>query len=165
MNEFRGSFILYCKTGCFERQKPGCSLHRIARAFCCFLSSFACPKEERKKSTPASPDPAGFPYFATGAAGQMGENSHWHAAEHRRGCRKGDLHCLSAASLQSPGSIEEHRVSRLRRDKRHRVPFLWFVSLGKQRNEQNDFMLHTSAFSDKSYKKRLPKRQPFTEIN
>jgi len=30
-----------------------------------------------------------------GAAGQMGEkNSHWHAAEHRRGCRKEDLHCL-----------------------------------------------------------------------
>jgi hypothetical protein len=22
------------------------------------------------------------------------KNSHWHAAEHRRGCRKGDLHCL-----------------------------------------------------------------------
>ena len=41
------------------------------------------------------------------------KNSHWHAAEHRRGCRKRDLHCLSAASLQSPGSIEEHRVSRL----------------------------------------------------
>ena len=38
--------------------------------------------------------------------------------------------------MQSPGSIEEHRVSRLRRDKGHRVPFLWFVSLGKQRNEQ-----------------------------
>jgi len=46
-----------------------------------------------------------------------GRNSHWHAAEHRRGCRKGDLHCLSAANLQSPGSIEERRVSRLRRDK------------------------------------------------
>jgi hypothetical protein len=41
-------------------------------------------------------------------------------------------------SLQSPGSIEEHRVSRLRRDKGHRGPFLWFVSLGKQRNEQKD---------------------------
>ena len=37
-----------------------------------------------------------------------GKNSHWHAAEHRRGCRKGDLHCLSVASLQSPGSIEEY---------------------------------------------------------
>ena len=32
-------------------------------------------------------------------------NSHWHAAEHRRGCRK---RVLSAASLQSPGSIEEY---------------------------------------------------------
>jgi len=49
-----------------------------------------------------------FPPRLRGAAGQMGENSHWHAAEHRRGCRKGDLHCLSAASLQSPGSIEEY---------------------------------------------------------
>ena len=50
--------------------------------------------------------------------------SHWHAAEHRRNCRKGRLHCLSAASLQRPGSFEEHRASRHRRDKRHRVPFL-----------------------------------------
>ena len=70
---------------------------------------------------------------------------HWHAAEHRRGCRKGDLHCLSEASLQSPGSIEEHRASRQRLAKGHRVPFLWFVSLGKQRNEQeNDW------YSDKN---------------
>jgi hypothetical protein len=44
-------------------------------------------------------------------------------------------------SLQSPGSIEEHRASRLRRDKGHRVPFLWFVSLGKQRNEQKHIPL------------------------
>jgi hypothetical protein len=43
--------------------------------------------------------------------------SHCHAAEHRRGCRKRSLHCLSAASLQTLGSIEEHRASRLRRDK------------------------------------------------
>jgi hypothetical protein len=47
----------------------------------------------------------------------MQSKSHWHAAEHRRGCRKRALHCLSAASLQSPGSIEEHRESRPRRDK------------------------------------------------
>jgi hypothetical protein len=32
------------------------------------------------------------------------------------------------------------RESRLRRDKGHRGPFLWFVSLGKQRNERTDFM-------------------------
>jgi len=67
--------------------------------------------------------------------------SHWHAAEHRRNCRKGRLHCLSAASLQRPGSFEEHRASLHRRGKRHRVPFLWFVSLGKQRNE------HTNSIS------------------
>ncbi|MHB1015651.1 MAG: hypothetical protein ACYC2W_10290, partial [Desulfurivibrionaceae bacterium] len=30
--------------------------------------------------------------------------------------------------------------SRQRRDKGHRVPFLWFVSLGKQRNERTDFL-------------------------
>jgi hypothetical protein len=47
---------------------------------------------------------------------------------------------LSAASLQHPGSFEERRDSRQRRDKRHRGPFLWFVSLGKQRNEQTDIM-------------------------
>jgi len=73
--------------------------------------------------------------------------SHWHAAEHRRGCRKRALHCLSAASLQSPGSIEEYPMrginsgySRPRRDKGHRGPFLWFVSLGKQRNEHPKFL-------------------------
>jgi hypothetical protein len=43
--------------------------------------------------------------------------SHRYAAEHRKNCRKGRLHCLSAASLQHPGSFEERRVSRLRRDK------------------------------------------------
>ena len=39
-------------------------------------------------------------------------------------------------SLQSPGSIEEHRASRQRRDKEHRGPFLsplrcWFVFFGQ----------------------------------
>jgi hypothetical protein len=126
------------------------------------LSSFACPKEETRKRHPSQSWPCGLPLlldeggtrknsgFALRQFPRLfpppparrgrtnGENSHWHAAEHRRGCRKGDLHCLSAASLQSPGSIEEHRESRPRRDKRHRVPFLWFVSLGKQRNEQTD---------------------------
>ena len=42
---------------------------------------------------------------------------HWYAAEHRKNCRKGRLHCLSAASLQRPGSFEERKESRLRRDK------------------------------------------------
>jgi len=34
--------------------------------------------------------------------------SHRYAAEHRKNCRKGRLHCLSAASLQRPGSFEEY---------------------------------------------------------
>jgi len=93
----------------------------------------------RPQTVPASfPPPSARRGRTNGEWG--GENSHWHAAEHRRGCRKGDLHCLSAASLQSPGSIEEHRASRLRRDKGHRGPFLWFVSLGKQRNEHVNFL-------------------------
>jgi hypothetical protein len=39
-------------------------------------------------------------------------------------------------------SLKGHKLreSRLRRDKGHRGPFLWFVSLGKQRNEHTDFM-------------------------
>jgi hypothetical protein len=37
-NKFRGSFTLYSKTGWFKRQKPGCSLHRIARDFLRFCS-------------------------------------------------------------------------------------------------------------------------------
>jgi hypothetical protein len=97
--------------------------------------------------------PASFPPPSArrGRTNGEGENSHWHAAKHRRGCRKGDLHCLSAASLQSPGSIEEHRASRLRRDKRHRGPFLWFVSLGKQRNEQSNFMLHSPLICEQTF--------------
>jgi len=128
------------------------------------FSSFACPKEETRKRHPNQSWPCGLPLLlaeggtrknsgfalkqfprlfppSSARRGRTnGENSHWHAAEHRRGCRKGDLHCLSVASLQSPGSIEERRESRLRRDKGHRGPFLWFVSLGKQRNEHTDFM-------------------------
>jgi len=43
-------------------------------------------------------------------------------------------------SLQSPGSIEEHRASRLWRDKGHRVPFLlvrflWASKENEQKNE------------------------------
>jgi len=45
-------------------------------------------------------------------------------------------------SLQNPGSFEERRASRLRRDQ-WRVPFLWFVSLGKQRNEQYQLCRNT----------------------
>jgi len=69
----------------------------------------------RPQTVPASFPPPSARRGRTNG-GRKGK-SHWHAAEHRRGCRKGDLHCLSAASLQSPGSIEEHRASRLRRDK------------------------------------------------
>ena len=95
--------------------------------------------------------PASFPALACEARQDKWgreENSHWHAAEHRKSCRKGRLHCLSAASLQSPGSIEEHRASRLRRDKGHRGPFLWFVSLGKQRNEHINFRRYFPESSD-----------------
>jgi len=47
-------------------------------------------------------------------------------------------------SLQSPGSIEEHRASRLRRDKGHRVPFLlvrflWASKENEQKNEGGPF--------------------------
>jgi hypothetical protein len=108
-----------------------------------FLSSFACPKEETRKRHPNQSWPYGLPLLLAeggtrknsgfalkqfprlfpppsarrGRTNGGRKKSHWHAAEHRRGCRKGDLHCLSVASLQSPGSIEEHRASRLRRDK------------------------------------------------
>ena len=63
-------------------------------------------------------------------------------------------------SLQSPGSIEERRASRLRRDKGHRVPFLWFVSLGKQRNEQRrlpgDQIALCLLGGDQILRRRLP---------
>ena len=53
--------------------------------------------------------------------------------------------------MQSPGNIEEHRESRLRRDKGHRGPFLWFVSLGKQRNEQKDFIATLPGIPGKTF--------------
>jgi hypothetical protein len=133
---------------------------RIVQQFLFLL--LRAQKKKQEKGTPASPGPAGFPYFSPRAGrgktraspsnssrvfsapvcearqDKWGgkENSHWHAAEHRRSCRKGDLHCLSAASLQSPGSIEEHRVSRLRRDKRHGGPFFGsFLWASKEMNK------------------------------
>jgi hypothetical protein len=60
--------------------------------------------------------------------------------------------------LQSPGSIEERRASRLRRDKGHRVPFLWFVSLGKQRNEQKDKIYPGADITWQSQSKNLKKK-------
>ena len=90
--------------------------------------------------------PASFPAPVCEARQDKWGNSHWHAAEHRRGCRKGDLHCLSAASLQSPGSIEEYPMRGINSGHPAHggtsawVPFLWFVSLGKQRNEQMNFV-------------------------
>jgi hypothetical protein len=86
-----------------------------------------------------------------GAAGQMGRGKIPIGTQPSTGEAAGDLHCLSAASLQNPGSIEEHRASRLRRDKRHRGPFLWFVSLGKQRNEQSNFMLHSPLICEQTF--------------
>ena len=95
-------------------------------------------KKKQEKGTPASPGPAGVPYFSPRAGRGKTRaspsdssrvfsapvcearqdkwgNSHWHAAEPR-----------------------QHRGVPLR-DKRHRGPFLWFVSLGKQKNEHTDF--------------------------
>jgi hypothetical protein len=54
--------------------------------------------------------------------------------------KKGFALSEAQPSLQSPGSIEEHRVSRLRRDKGHRGPFLlvrflWASKENEQRSE------------------------------
>ena len=139
---------------------PGKALFAIV-GYCCFLSSFACPKEETRKRHPSQSWPSGLPLlldesgtrknsgFALrqfprlfrphlrGAAGQMGGGKFPLARSRapERLPKRGFALFEAKPSLQSPGSIEEHRVSRLRRDKRHRGPFLWFVSLGKQRNE------------------------------
>jgi hypothetical protein len=121
----------------------------------CPFSSFACPKEETRKRHPSQSWPCGLPLLLAeggprknsgfalrqfprlfpppsarrGRTNGGEEKSHWHAAEHRKSCRKGRLHCLSAASLQHPGSFEERRASRPRRDKRHGClffgSFLW----------------------------------------
>jgi hypothetical protein len=128
------------------------------------LSSFACPKEETRKRHPNQSWPCGLPLLLAG--GGTRKNSGFALKQFprlfppppaRRGRTNGEFPLARSRaperlpkrgfalfeaqpSLQSPGSIEEHRVSRLRRDKRHRVPFLWFVSLGKQRNERTDFI-------------------------
>jgi hypothetical protein len=54
-------------------------------------------------------------------------------------------------SLQSPGSIEEHRVSRLRRDKGHRGPFFGsFLWASKEMNIMIP-MLPLAAFPNFNY--------------
>jgi hypothetical protein len=90
-------------------------------------------------------------------------NSHWHAAEHRRGCRKGALHCLRREpSLQCPGSIEEYPMRGINSGypafggTSAWVPFPWLVSLGRQRNEHTDFMVQPPKFSEE------PKKKPET---
>jgi hypothetical protein len=41
--------------------------------FCSLFLLLRGQKKKQEKGTPASPGPAGYPYFSTGAAGQMGE--------------------------------------------------------------------------------------------
>jgi hypothetical protein len=108
------------------------------------LSSFACPKEETRKRHPSQSWPCGLPLlldeggtrknsgFALrqfprlfrprlrGAAGQMGGRKKFPLARSRapeRLPKRGFALFEAQPSLQSPGSIEEHRESRLRRDK------------------------------------------------
>ena len=97
------------------------------------FSSFACPKEETRKRHPNQSWPCGLPLLL--AEGGTRKNSGFALKQFprlfpppsaRRGRTNGggrlplarsraperlpkrDLHCLSAASLQSPGSIEEY---------------------------------------------------------
>jgi hypothetical protein len=107
------------------------------------LSSFACPKEETRKGHPSQSWPCGLPLlldeggtrknsgFALrqfprlfrprlrGAAGQMGEGKIPLARSRapERLPKKGFALFEAKPSLQSPGSIEERRASRPRRDK------------------------------------------------
>ena len=71
-------------------------------------------------------------------------------AAHRKSCRKGRLHCLRRKpSLQSPGSFEEYPIRGINsgypafggtsdRGALSSPLRCWFVSLGKQRNEQTN---------------------------
>ncbi len=67
------------------------------------------------------------------------KNSHWHAAEHRRGCRKRDLHCLRRSRVCKAPAASRSTGHPACGGTSAWGPFLWFVSLGKQRNEQTDF--------------------------
>src|SRR3989339_1567593 len=115
-----------------------------------FLSSFACPKEETRKRHPSQSWPCGLPLLLAGSGTR--KNSGFALKQFprlfpppsaRRGrtnggeqtpigtqpstgeaAEKGFALFEAKPSLQSPGSIEEHRVSRLWRDKGHRGPFL-----------------------------------------
>jgi hypothetical protein len=73
----------------------------------------------------------------------------FYAAEQQRICRKRSLTCLSEASFQTPGRFEQRRVVPQNAGPSNRLPFLWFVSLGKQRNEQNQVIYEVSAYLTK----------------
>ena len=70
-------------------------------------------------------------------------------------------------SLQSPGSIEEHRDSRPRRDKGHRVPFLRRFAagsvLGASKEMNRRRMRHEESKTAKQM--RYPSDQPQTLHN
>ena len=136
---------------------------KMANHFCCSLFLLLrAQKKKQEKGTPASPGSAGFPYFSTragrgktraspsnssrasfrprlrGAAGQMGERKKFPLARSRapeRLPKKGFALFEAQLSLQSPGSIEEHRVSRQRRDKCPGCPFFGsFLWASKEMN-------------------------------
>jgi len=151
-------------------------------------------KKKQEKGTPASPGPAGFPYFSPRAgrgktrASPSNSRSLRHyvapltsrvfsapvceARQDKWGGRKefplarrrapqrlpkrGFALFEAKPSLQSPGSIEEHRVSRLRRDKGHRGPFLLVRFLwASKENEQTNFLRHAIKFQHE------PKRENY----
>ena len=58
----------------------------------------------------------------------------FHAAEQRKNNRKSARTVWGEASYAAPGYFEQHREAEGQVD---RLPFLWFVSLGKQRNERH----------------------------
>jgi len=153
---------------------------KLARSFCCSLFLLLrAQKKKQEKGTPASPCPAGFPCFSPragrgktraspsdssrvffrprlrGAAGQMGRRRKIPLARSRapeRLPKKGFALFEAQPSLQSPGSIEEHRESRPRRDKEHGGPFFGsFLWASKEMNRRMKRILWLKVFHKQNF--------------
>jgi hypothetical protein len=128
-------------------------------------------KKKQEKGTPASPGPTGFPYFSPwagrgktraspsnssrvffrprlrGAAGQMGEEGKIPLARSRAPERlpKRGFALFERSEFAKP---RQHRGAQgipPTAGQGTRGPFLWFVSLGKQRNEQKNEVIPLAA--------------------
>ena len=161
----------------------------MARPFCCSLFLLLrAQKKKQEKGTPTSPGPAGFPYFSPRAGrgktraspsnssrvfsapvcearqDKWGEeNSHWHAAEHRRGCRKRALHCLRRSRVcKAPAASRSTGHPAFGGTRDTGCPFFGSFLWASKEMNGSCFMLQFHQFEDESSKSSCSSFSPQT---